>query len=508
MTARTARAGAIRLLVGIGITDLAFRVAQVALPLVVLAGTGSAVAMGLVAGAAGVPVLVSPWWTRRLRHRIRSGRTVATCYVGEAVSLATVALAASVGALTVPLLLVSGLALGCAEALSGPGRDALVADIGDRIGSDAALTLLTTRDFFRRVSMVVGPLLGGLGVAAGHGVTLLWVEVATIMVSAALAVGVPPASRDAEGDRCDRGIWATVRHRREVLLGWVVRGAGCLLWFGFVLGLSLLGAERGAGGTYLAAGLTGYGAGSIIATIGVVRLLRVLPVLPAICAAWLVTGLCWLTIGLVTTLPAIAGAAFVAGLAVVVGNAGVTAAITRTSAGADRRTLLAGQSVVVNASSSLGLLAGGPVLALLGAAHTLVLTGSLTAVVAATVLVLRGEGEGSEEPRGRRAGPGAVPSPEQARMHEEREQLVHADAVLPALGEGRDLGVRIDDPRQVRQPEQRQHRQVGLAVATVSGRVDDPDALLGAPQHVAVPEIAVQPGRRLLGHEAAQSRDH
>src|SRR5690349_7188334 len=143
------RVPAIRLLVGIGLTDLTFRTSQVALPLVVLAGTGSAAATGLVGGASGIPVLLSPWWTRRLRHRIADGRAVAACYVGEALALGVVALAATTGRLDVAVLAASGLALGAFEALDGPGRDALLADLGDRWGGGRALTLLTTRDFVR-----------------------------------------------------------------------------------------------------------------------------------------------------------------------------------------------------------------------------------------------------------------------------------------------------------------------------------------------------------------------
>jgi hypothetical protein len=80
----------------------------------------------------------------------------------------------------------------------------------------------------------------------------------------------------------------------------------------------------------------------------------------------------------------------------------------------------------VNATSSLGLLAGGPVLAVMGVAPTSVLTGALTALVSIGVLgVARRDG----------AGPRAVPAPEQARVHEQREELVHADAVLPVLGQ-------------------------------------------------------------------------
>ncbi len=379
------------MLVGIGLTDLTFRTSQVALPLVVLAATGSPAATGLVGGASGIPVLLSPWWSRRLRHRISSGRAVALCYLVEALALATVAWAATTGHLEVALLAAAGLVLGTAEALDGPGRDALLADLGDQCGADHALTLLTLRDFFRRVSMVVGPALGGLLVAQGRAVGLLWVEVASVLVSAALAAGVGQVGGPAPLAQAE-GIWRTVRVRPDVLAGWVVRGTGCALWFGFTLGLALLGAEHGRGGLFLAAGVTAYGVGSVLGTLGVLPLLRVLPVLPTIAGAWALTGACWFVMGRLPSLPVIAVAGFVSGLAVVVGNAGVTAQITRGADGPERRTLMAGQSVVVNAAASLGLLVGGPVLAGLGAPTTLTTTGLLTVAVSGGVLVVRRAG--------------------------------------------------------------------------------------------------------------------
>ncbi len=441
------RTGALRMLVGIAVTDLTFRTSQVALPLVVLAATGSAGATGLVGGASGIPVLLSPWWARRLRHRVRSGRAVAACYLVEAVALGAVALSASLGRVDVAVLAAAGLLLGAAEAVDGPARDALVADLGDLLGEDHALTLLTTRDFFRRVSMVVGPGLGGLLVARGGSVPLLWVEVASILLSAALAAGVRAVGREGRDEVVDRGIWATVRGRRELLAGWAVRGTGCALWFGFTLGLALLGAESGRGGTFLAAGMTAYGAGSVLGTLGVVRLLRVLPALPAVAGAWALTGGCWVAMGRWPETPVIAGAAFVSGLAVVVGNAGVTAQITRGSDGAERRVLLAGQSVVVNASSSLGLLVGGPLLALVGSTATLTATGAVTAVVAlASLTVVRRSGP-SGEPAGDLRGPRAVPAAEEGGVHEQRVELVEPDAVAPALTERGDLLVGLEHAR-------------------------------------------------------------
>jgi hypothetical protein len=50
--------------------------------------------------------------------------------------------------------------------------------------------------------------------------------------------------------------------------------------------------------------------------------------------------------------------------------------------------LLSGQTVIVNATSSAGLLIGGPVIAALGAEHTLVWAGLLTGAVAFGVLAV------------------------------------------------------------------------------------------------------------------------
>ena len=69
---------------------------------------------------------------------------------------------------------------------------------------------------------------------------------------------------------------------------------------------------------------------------------------------------------------------------------------------------------------------------------------------------------------------------------------------------GDDLGVRVEHAGQVGQPEERQHRQVDLAVAGVRRWVDHPVAPSRPQMHVAVPEVAVQPGRRLLRHQLGE----
>jgi predicted MFS family arabinose efflux permease len=380
-----ARSEALALLAGGGAADFALRFTQVALPLVILRETGSVAATGLVGGAAGVPVLLSPWWARKARQWVDSGPRLAVVAAVSAVALAMVPTAAALGLLTPALLVVSGLLMGCGDALSNPGRSALLADTGDRWGAGKAVVLLTWQDGLRRIGMMLGPVLGALAVATGYTNGLLWVEAVTVLVAGLLACSV--RGERAPDALATPSIRASLRERRDVRYGWIVRGTGCVTWFAFTLGLSVIGEERGRPGIYLAAGMTGYGVGSVIGTaisLAVVR--RIRPV-PLASIAWATMGLCWAGMGLWTIPPVIAVMGGLSGLAVVLGIAAISVLITESSAGAERRTLLSGQSVVVSASSSAGLLAGGPIIAAAGAEHSLVGAGVITTAVAAAVLL-------------------------------------------------------------------------------------------------------------------------
>jgi hypothetical protein len=376
------RTDAIALLAGGGLTDFCHRVTHVALPLVVLVETGSVAVTGLVAGATAVPVLLSPWWARRARQWVDSGRRLAVVSVLVALGLAIVPAAAMADMLNPVALVSAGLLIGFGDALSKPARSALLADAGDRLGRDKAVVLLTWQDLFDRIAVISGPPLATVALAFGLGAELLWAEVIAVLLSGALAVRVP-AARPPEGAPSIR---SGLTSRREVLRGWIVRGTGCGTWFAYTLGLSVIGAERGRPGVYLAAGMTGYGIGALAGSTVTVALIRRVPAVVAICVAWTVVGLCWTAIGLATTLPVVAVAGAIAGVVVQVGNAAVSAIIVRSSSGPERRALLSGQGVVVSASYAAGMLVGGPVIAAAGAENTLIAAGVLTAVVALAVL--------------------------------------------------------------------------------------------------------------------------
>ena len=383
-----ARNEALALLAGSASADLAIRFTQVALPLVILHETGSVAATGLVGGAAGLPVLLSPWWARKARQWVDSGPRLAVVAAVSALALAIVPAAAGLNLLTPGLLVVSGLLLGCGDALSTPGRSALLADTGDRWGDGKAVVLLTWQDGLRRIGMMVGPSLAALAVSTGLTNGLLWVEAVTVLGAGLLACTVK-AERVPEGTTTP-SIRASVRGRPDVLYGWIARGTGCVTWFAFTLGLSIIGAERGQPGVYLATGMTGYGVSSVIGTAISLAVVRRVPPVPLAAVAWACMGFCWVGMGLWTTPPVIAVLGSGSGITVVLGIAAISVLITRSSAGAERRVMLSGQNVVVNAGSSAGMLAGGPIIAVAGAQHTLVGAGLLTTLVAVLILVKAG----------------------------------------------------------------------------------------------------------------------
>ncbi|MEV8371133.1 MFS transporter [Kribbella sp. NPDC056861] len=396
-----ARRDALFLLAGSGSADLAFRFAQVALPLVVLRETGSVAATGLAGGCAGVPILLSPWWAGRARQWVDSGSRLALLAVVQAVALAMVPGAAALGVLHAGVLIGSGLLLGCGDALSSPGRSALLADTGDRWGTDRAVVLLTWQDGIRRVGMVVGAPAGALAVAGGWTEELLWVEAGAVLVAGLLAVGIV-GERSPAADAVP-SIRGSLVGRPDVLYGWIARGTGSLTWFAFPLGLSVVGAERGEPGVYLAAGMSGYGVGSVVGTVVSLGVVRRVTAAPLAGVAWTVMGLCWVGMGVWTTPVGVALFAAVAGATLVLGIAAVSALIARESVGAERRALLSGQSVVVNAGGAAGMLVGGPVIAVVGAEGTLVGSGMVTAVVAVGVLVVRGRQGGRNRAASERA---------------------------------------------------------------------------------------------------------
>src|SRR3954452_14943189 len=148
-----------RLIAAWTVTHFGYRAAVIALPLLALQETGSAWTVGLVAGAAGVPTIIAPWWTRGLQRRLGSASALAALLAAEGLATLVVPVSALLGTLSPPLMIGSGLAVGALNALSGPLDSALLAAVGDRRDPrHGAAQLLAVQETSLRAAMTLAPL--------------------------------------------------------------------------------------------------------------------------------------------------------------------------------------------------------------------------------------------------------------------------------------------------------------------------------------------------------------
>lgn len=361
------------------------RTTAVALPLVALAGTGSAWSTGLVGGAVGLPMLASPWWARRLRQRLTTGRALAWVLAVQVVGLLVVPIGAAVGTVSAVHLAVAGLVIGCATALSGPGQRAVLSDIGDSLGSTVAAKLLAWQDLLHRSTMILAPPLAGWAVAVGGPLPLLWAEAAGVGAGAVLLLtvrataAVAPPARSA-GAPALRHVLAQHRDIRRAV---TMSGVGGLVWVAFTLGLAILGAETGRPGVLIAAGMTGYGLGSLTGALLAPMLVPRMPALATMAIGWAVLGVMFMALPAVaSSVVLLACVAAVGGFCMPLGIGALNRIISTRTDGADRRAAFAAESLVHDGAVSIGLLAGGAIIGVVGAGPTLVAAGVAQVAVA------------------------------------------------------------------------------------------------------------------------------
>ena len=371
------RRDVLRLLIAHFVSWTGLRLTEVALPLITLQQTGSVWATGLVAGCSGLSLLTSPWWSARLRHRLTSGPALATVLVVQALGYATVAVAATLDNLTVAHLCLGGLIVGAATSVAGPATRALLADIGDRIGPGVAVRALAWQDFAHRISMVAGPPVAAWVVTQHGAMPLMWADTIAVLLAAALVARVGRyALRREPAGRAPRRAREVLRAHPIVADGIAMAAVGWFWWFAFALGLAILGAETGRPGQVVAAGMAGYGIGSLVGSATTPLLVARLPRVPTMVMGWIVLGATFTALPWVDgSLPALALVSAVGGFVIPFGLAALNAVIAEETSGEDRRTAFAAQHVAGSGGSSVGMLTGGAVIALLGAETTMHVAG-------------------------------------------------------------------------------------------------------------------------------------
>ena len=380
----------VRILLATFVSWTGLRLTEVALPLIALQQTGSLWATGLVAGAAGIASVTSPWWAARLRHRLTSGRALGIVLGVQALGHLIVAVGAVRGDLTVVHLCVSGLVTGAAAAVGGPATRALLADLGDRLGPGVAVRALAWQDLAHRISMVGSPPVAAWVVTQGGATPLMWADAIAVALAAGIVVPVGRYARHQElVQSAPRPAREVLRSHPLVADGIAMAGIGWFCWFSFSLGLAILGVETGRPGQLVAAGMVGYGVGSLAGSVAASLLVTRLPRVPVMVSGWLVLGTTLVLLpGLAGSLLALAVASAVGGFAMPLGIAALNALITEHTTGADRRTAFAVQHVTTNGGVSLGMLSGGAIIATLGAGTTMQ-AGGLVQIAVPLLLIAR-----------------------------------------------------------------------------------------------------------------------
>ena len=381
----------LRILVATFVSWTGLRLTEVALPLITLQQTGSVWATGLVAGCSGLSLLTSPWWSARLRHRLTSGRALATVLVVQASGYVTVAVAATLDSLTIVHLCIGGLVVGAATSVAGPATRAMLADIGDRIGPGVAVRALAWQDLAHRISMVGSPPVAAWVVTQHGAMPLMWADTVAVLLAAVLVmrVGRYAARKASAAAPAPRRAREVLRAHPVVADGIAMGAVGWFWWFAFALGLAILGAETGRPGQLVAAGMAGYGIGSLAGSATTPLLVTRLPRVPTMVIGWIVLGATFAALPWVDgSLLSLALVSAIGGFVTPFGLAALNALITEQTTGEDRRTAFAAQHVAGSGGSSVGMLTGGAVIALLGAETTMHVAG-MVLIAVPLVLVAR-----------------------------------------------------------------------------------------------------------------------
>jgi MFS family permease len=380
----------VRILLATFVSWTGLRLTEVALPLIALQQTGSVWTTGLVAGSSGIALLTSPWWAARLRHRLTSGPALAVVLVVQVLGYLTVAVAAALDSLSTVHLCLGGLIVGAATSVGGPATRAMLADLGDRIGQGVAVRALAWQDLAHRISMVASPPVAAWVVTQHGAMPLMWADSTAVLLAAALVAGVGRyAPRQGTTTAVPRRVREVLRAHPLVADGIAMAAVGWYWWFAFSLGLAVLGAETGRPGQLIAAGMAGYGVGSLAGSATAPLAVTRLPRVPTMVTGWIVLGIAisllpWLD----DSLLALGLVSAVGGFVIPFGLAALNALIAERTSGEERRTAFAAQHVAGSGGSSIGMLSGGAVIALLGAENTMHVAGAVLIAVPA-VLVAR-----------------------------------------------------------------------------------------------------------------------
>lgn len=346
-----------------------------ALPWFVFVTSGSATRMTLVVGAelAGLAALALPGG--RLLGRWGAWRSMVTCDAARAPLLAAIPLLHWAGVLSLGVLLAATFALG---ALSAPYFAAQKMIVPELLGEDETLVTRASALFqgATRVTMLLGPVTGGVLIAALSAPAVLVVDALTYVVAAVLVAGlVPRPARMGVPDE-DVGVRRGLRFlvREPLLRIWTpVFALGDAAWAAFFISVPVLVVARFDADPRVAGWLlASFGVGAVAGNVIAYRLLGRADGLAVIAACVMGQALpLWLLVG---HLPAagISLALAASGVANGLVNPSIHSLMTLRVPPALRPTVMTTMMLVFALTQPLGVFGAGPVLDAFGTQPVLV----------------------------------------------------------------------------------------------------------------------------------------
>jgi MFS family permease len=373
-----------------------------ALPWFVLVTTGSATRMTFVMAAELIGLGLFGLPGGKLLAHIGARRTMLLCDGARAPLMLLVPILHWSGALTFAALLALSFALGTFSAPYFAAQKVIVPELlgedEQRVSEANALFQGATR-----VTMLLGPVAGGILIAALDAPTVLVVDGATYVVSVALLAGFIPQRPPVTEDEGDRGIRAGIRFlvREPLLRVWNLAFAiGDAAWIAFfatvpVLVLARFDADPRIAGLLFAS----FGLGAVVGNAIAYRyLLKRVDGLRLIATCIMGQALpLWL---LTLELPAAAfcAALVVSGVANGLVNPSIHSLMTLRIPPALRPTVMTTMMLVWAAAYPLGLFAAGPVLDALGTEPVLVAFAAVQTVTMAIVALVSARAASAPKP--------------------------------------------------------------------------------------------------------------
>ena len=194
-------------------------IAAIALPLIVLQTTGSALGAGTVAAATAIPAVLAGILAGVLIDRINRRTASVVADLISAASIAALPLVDMISGLTLGWFVILGIVGSLGDVPGMTAREALIPSIL-RHSRVSAERLLGLRESLGAVAILLGPAAAGTLMVMFDGSTVLWITAATSLAAALTTMLLPRAVGSYSGDASptsSRTAWSQLRDGWSVL---------------------------------------------------------------------------------------------------------------------------------------------------------------------------------------------------------------------------------------------------------------------------------------------------